>query len=300
MVCCVSQELANFSIGVTTIKPEFLAHFDALTHREATPVAHSGRSEPEFGVDAYVAAFRQIQLAPHQLRMFQVQYHAPERTLTATQMSQALGYPTYAAANLHYGKLGRLVGEQIGWTPLPEQTVFVLVTFEKPGSEWHWIMRPAVARALEQLGWLEAEHIGITEEVEMTASLYEGAVKRISVNAYERNSAARENCIVHYGCRCAACGLSLADKYGEAARGLIHVHHLRQLADVNAEYQVDPVEDLRPVCPTCHAVIHSRTQPFTVQEVTAMIEETKTNANQAVLGTSLRAAPHRRSTRETR
>lgn len=41
-------------------------------------------------------------------------------------------YPTYSAANLHYGKLGRLVGEQMGWTPLPKQTVFVLVTFEKP------------------------------------------------------------------------------------------------------------------------------------------------------------------------
>jgi 5-methylcytosine-specific restriction protein A len=75
--------------------------------------------------------------------------------------------------------------------------------------------------------------------------------------------------------------LTLAEKYGEAAQGLIHVHHLRQLADVNTEYQVDPVQDLRPVCPTCHAVIHSRTPPFTVQEVTTMIEETKTNANQA-------------------
>jgi predicted HNH restriction endonuclease len=154
-------------------------------------------------------------------------------------------------------------------------------------------MRPAVARALEQLGWVEAEHAGIPEEVEMTAPLYEGAVRRIAVNAYERNSAAREKCILHYRCRCAACGLSLAEKYGETAQGLIHVHHLRQLADVNAEYQVDPVQDLQPVCPTCHAVIHSRTPPFTVQEVTAMIEETKRNANQAVVGTSLLAAPHR-------
>jgi 5-methylcytosine-specific restriction protein A len=237
--------------------------------------------KPEYKADDYAAAFRRVAVAPHQMRMLQAQYHAPDRTLTATQMSKALGYPTYSAANLHYGKLGRLVGEQIGWQPLPEQTVFVLVTFEKPGREWHWIMRPAVAQALEQLGWVEEEHGGIPEEVETTAPLYEGAVKRIAVNAYERNSAARDKCILHYGCRCAACGLSLAEKYGEAAQGLIHVHHLRQLADVNAEYVVDPIQDLRPVCPTCHAVIHSRTPPFTVQEITAMIEGTKTNANQA-------------------
>lgn len=55
------------------------------------------------------------------------------------------------------------------------------------------------------------------------------------------------------------------------AQGLIHVHHLRQLADVNAKYQVDPIQDLRPVCPTCHAVIHSQTPPFTIEEISAMI-----------------------------
>jgi len=149
------------------------------------------------------------------------------------------------------------------------------------------------AKASERPSGVESEYSAIPEEVDVTAPLYEGAVRRIAVNAYERSSAAREKCILHYGCRCAACGLTLAEKYGESAQGLIHVHHVRQLSDVNAKYQVDPVQDLRPVCPTCHAIIHTRTPPFTVEEVTAMIDETKNNANQAVVGTSLRAAPHR-------
>jgi len=231
--------------------------------------------EPKYSPKDYVAALRLVPVAPHQMRMLQAHYHAPNRTLTATQMSKALGYPKYGGANIHYGKLGRLVGEQLGWRPLPELTVFVLVTFDKPGREWHWIMRPAVAKALERLGWVDGEHPAIPEEVELTAPLYEGAVRSISVNAYERSSAAREKCILHYGCRCAACGLTLADKYGEAAQGLIHIHHLRQLASINAEYQADPIVDLRPVCPTCHAVIHSRTPPFTIEEVTGMIEAQK-------------------------
>jgi hypothetical protein len=83
--------------------------------------------DPEYRPDDYAAAFRRVAVAPHHMRMLQAQYHAPGRTLTATQMSKALGYPTYSAANLHFGKLGRLLGEQIGWRPLPEQTVFVLV-----------------------------------------------------------------------------------------------------------------------------------------------------------------------------
>lgn len=140
---------------------------------------------------------------------------------------------------------------------------------------------------------LDEKSFTMPEEVDGEKPLYEGAVRTIVVNAYERNSAAREMCIRHYGYRCAACGLVLAEKYGEAAQGVIHVHHLRQLAEVNAEYEVNPLQDLRPVCPTCHAVIHSREPPFTVQEVALMIEQTKTNANQAVVGTSLRAASHR-------
>jgi predicted HNH restriction endonuclease len=44
--------------------------------------------------------------------------------------------------------------------------------------------------------------------------------------------------------------------YGPLAEGFIHVHHVKQLSEIGAEYEVDPVADLRPVCPNCHAVIH--------------------------------------------
>lgn len=271
------KSVANFSIGVTTIKPEYLDCFVALTNNESTSEMPLVHSEPEYNADAYVAAFRQLQLALHHMRMLQAHYHAPNFTLTATQMAKALGYPTFASANLHYGRLGRAVGTALGWNPLPSTLVYVLAEFEKPEREWFWIMRPAVAGALETLGWVEGEHSEIPEEVDMAAPLYEGAVRRIAVNAYERSSAAREKCILYYGCRCAACGMTLAETYGETAQGLIHVHHLRQLAEANAEYCVDPVADLRPVCPTCHAVIHSRTPAFAIEEITSMIAETKKN-----------------------
>lgn len=246
-----------------------------------------------FTVAEYVKAFREIVVAPHHRRMLRFHYHAPNHELTATQMSKALDYPSYKVANLHYGKLGRLVGKQLGWKPLPEQAIFVLVTFEKPGHEWHWIMRPEVATAMEQIGWVEDEQAAIPEEVDVSAPLYEGAVRRIDVNSYERSCAAREMCILHYGCRCVACGQTLAEKYGETAQGLIHVHHLRQLADINAQYQVDPVQDLRPVCPSCHTVIHSRTPPYTVEEVTAMIEATRKNANHVITVASRKFAEAR-------
>ena len=38
--------------------------------------------------------------------------------------------------------------------------------------------------------------------------------------------------------------------------GFIHVHHLKPLAQIGEQYELDPINDLRPVCPNCHAMLH--------------------------------------------
>lgn len=111
------------------------------------------------------------------------------------------------------------------------------------------------------------------EELSDITELYEGAVRQVPVNAYERNREARRQCIAHYGPRCAVCGHTLEDIYGEAGKDLIHVHHLRELADVGQEYRVDPIKDLRPVCPNCHAVIHSRKPAYSIEEVMGFLQD---------------------------
>lgn len=94
------------------------------------------------------------------------------------------------------------------------------------------------------------------DEVADDQKYVEGAVVSRLVNAYERSDAARAACIDEHGTSCCVCGFSFADKYGEEASGLIHVHHRKPLSEIGEEYRVDPVEDLCPVCPNCHAVIH--------------------------------------------
>ena len=69
------------------------------------------------------------------------------------------------------------------------------------------------------------------------------------------------------GTRCACCDLDLGERYGEVAAGFIHVHHLAPLAGAGGEYTVDPIKDLRPVCPNCHAVMHLRVPPLTIEAV---------------------------------
>jgi len=93
-------------------------------------------------------------------------------------------------------------------------------------------------------------------EVDSPSVLWEGARRQVWVNAVERNSQARQQCLAHYGARCSVCGFDFGQVYGVHGAGYMHVHHLRPLATTTARYQVDPVQDLRPVCPNCHAMIH--------------------------------------------
>jgi hypothetical protein len=109
------------------------------------------------------------------------------------------------------------------------------------------------------------------DEVSDDATLYEGAKLQITVNAYERNPEARHKCIAHYGTTCFVCGFDFGLTYGEVGRGFIHSHHLHQLSDIGEEYVIDPINDLRPVCPNCHAIIHKRKPPYSIDEVKSLL-----------------------------
>ena len=102
-------------------------------------------------------------------------------------------------------------------------------------------------------------YIQSPEQVERGEYL-EGAVRQVLVNAYERARTARQACINHYGLACAVCGLRLKDRYGALGAGFIHVHHVVSLSELGPDYKLDPVRDLRPVCPNCHSILH-RQQP---------------------------------------
>jgi hypothetical protein len=103
-------------------------------------------------------------------------------------------------------------------------------------------------------------------------SIYpEGAVQRILVNRYERDARARAACVEHYGAICVVCGLDLGSVYGHMMDGFVHVHHLRLLSQAGPDYVIDPIADLRPVCPNCHAVIHQKVPPYSIDEVRSML-----------------------------
>lgn len=102
--------------------------------------------------------------------------------------------------------------------------------------------------------------------------IFEGAKRKVIVNAYERSNEAREKCIEHYGAKCSVCNFSFDTFYGEAlGKGFIHVHHLLDIAQIGREYKVDPIKDLRPVCPNCHAMLHRQTPAMDLDKLKALI-----------------------------
>lgn len=104
--------------------------------------------------------------------------------------------------------------------------------------------------------YLEQSSVSASRLVIREEPLLEGAVRVVELDAYERNPEARRRCLSHHGTKCSVCDFSFESIYGEIAAGFIHVHHLRPLSEAGAEHVVDPIRDLRPVCPNCHAVIH--------------------------------------------
>ena len=99
-----------------------------------------------------------------------------------------------------------------------------------------------------------------TEEISLNEinKYPEGSRKQITINAYERNPQARQKCLNHYGTFCQICGFNFGEFYGSEFEGKIHIHHIKPISEINGEYEVNPINDLIPVCPNCHMAIHSK------------------------------------------
>jgi len=122
----------------------------------------------------------------------------------------------------------------------------------------------------------EIAHTAISgDEAGVSEVLTEGARKMILVNAYERDPKARKLCLEEYGYSCSVCGFNFEEKYGDIGKWYIHVHHLTDLSLLGEEHEVDPIEDLRPLCPNCHAMIHKQRPAFSIKELQEIIQRLK-------------------------
>jgi 5-methylcytosine-specific restriction protein A len=244
--------------------------------------------DEQFGTTSeYLRAFKAVlaeRIPGKQLEMLQAHLAAPGCATTWARLSEAVGYPTGSSVNLQYGKFAQLVAKKLGLTEKPIDPsgtgwwLWALVRWadgRDPASRHTvFVLRKPAVEALRQLGFSVAVPFELLpDELDAAAPLREGAWYQVLVNAYERNPVARRLCVAAHGTSCAICGLSFGETYGKVAEGYIHVHHLRPLSEIGSEYEVDPVEDLRPVCPNCHAVLHRRVPAYSIEDVRGFLSQ---------------------------
>jgi hypothetical protein len=153
------------------------------------------------------------------------------------------------------------------WVHFPRGNVISLKSFE---TELH-----------SRLPWKSKVRSGVSklpEEVPRGPTYSEGSVQRVLVNRYERDPDERAECIEHHGTVCSLCGFDFVAVYGMVMVGFIHVHHLKLLSLIASDYKLDPIKDLLPVCPNCHAVLHHREPPYSLKEVRQFLRKRKGSA----------------------
>jgi predicted HNH restriction endonuclease len=72
---------------------------------------------------------------------------------------------------------------------------------------------------------------------------------------------------------CAVCNFNFKAAYGSVGKDFIHVHHLHPIALTDGEYELDPISDLRPVCPNCHAMLHRPNKIMSIEELQVALKK---------------------------
>jgi len=130
-----------------------------------------------------------------------------------------------------------------------------------------------------ELLWHSVQTVALGQSIQWTVGLCrqssdaedrlyeEGQRYSVISTAVERNPAARQACVDRFGPMCISCGFDFKKVFGDAGSGLIHVHHLTELSSRSGPHSVNPITDLVPLCPNCHAMAHRRRPPYTPGEL---------------------------------
>ncbi len=215
------------------------------------------------------------------LAIFQALYSFQDHKAYASQIALILE-TTHPPLNLEIGRYAKRIAEiyDINFTVRnTEKYKFWDLFFNgwDEGNKFIWQLRPELIEALIETD-LTGEEI-YPEEIseEYTEELFEGIKRTITVNSYERNAKARQLCVKHWKAICAVCSFDFEKTYGELGKGFIHVHHLTPVSQIGKTYQVDPINDLIPVCPNCHSMLHKEEPPLTIDELKILIQTTNEN-----------------------
>lgn len=99
----------------------------------------------------------------------------------------------------------------------------------------------------------------------------EGQASKVLATRYERSPINRQLCLQLKGYRCSVCGFDFEETYGVIGREFIHVHHAIPVSRMEEGHIVVPAEELFPVCPNCHSMLHRKDPPYSIEELRRLV-----------------------------
>lgn len=131
-----------------------------------------------------------------------------------------------------------------------------------------WAKSGSAVASGQNIRWTLA---GCSESSVASEAIFrEGLRFSVISTSIERNPHARRKCIEHFGCKCNICAFDFSKAYGEIGEDYIHVHHKQDISTTEGEHKVDPIRDLVPLCPNCHAMIHQRRPSLPLEELASI------------------------------
>lgn len=231
----------------------------------------------------YKKALREISADSRERKAIESIFAFPGHKCSASQMANLAGFTNYGESNLAFGLAGKKVSLFLGINPpryKPDEPNWwsILADGDNSGREFQWELYPEVVSAIHELGWEESglpldHHAG---DVIDETPFHEGALTTVRVSIFERSQQARQKCVQHYGYQCIICGFDFQKVYGDIGKDYIHVHHRIPLSKLGKKYIVDPVSDLVPVCPNCHAMLHRTNPPLEIEKLKKLIRPNQT------------------------
>ncbi|WP_017932129.1 hypothetical protein [Robiginitomaculum antarcticum] len=114
---------------------------------------NEARRAPHIGtVDDYAEALEALSLGAHERLMLVAHRAAPDRKLSATELSEAAGWEEAGPANMHYGNLGRKIAQQL-YLPIEndDDLSWTQALAEYHDEESKWEMHAELGEALDRL-----------------------------------------------------------------------------------------------------------------------------------------------------
>jgi predicted transcriptional regulator with HTH domain len=112
----------------------------------------------------YSKALSSIQMSQIQRKMLAAHYRAHNRSVTYSELAQAVGSDSHRTANAHYGSLGRTLGEKLNFEfavneytgePFYSSSIGLGAPYKRNDTEFLLVMHHELSDALKELGVFE-------------------------------------------------------------------------------------------------------------------------------------------------